>query len=453
MKIVIEGAGEVGTHLAKMLRAEANAVTVIDNDERRLADLSAYTDVETVFGNPSSIQTMRDAGVAKADLYIAVYPYAPQEVNLVGALLAKQLGAARVVARVNDEDFLSAENRLIFKELGIELMFYPEKIAADEIADFLKHSSTADTMDFARKKLQIAVFKLNEDSPMVDYSLGEFIQTIDAHDLKDFRILAISRDDKTIVPTPATKFHFGDLVFTISRREGVSALYRYFGKTNFSVKSVFILGGGPIGAMLARSLANQGIKVKLVDKDKARCIELSEKLPDSVQVVNGDGRNSDFLFDEGIQTYDSFIALTGKDETNVLSSVVAKKFGVARTVAEVENIEYIRLAEEMGVDNVINKKLITAGRIFKFTLSGRARFVRYLSGTNAQVLEYTVAPDSAITKGPLKSIDFPRNAIIAGVVRGNDAFIAVGDTQIEAYDRVAIFALPETIREIDKVFK
>ena len=453
MKIVIEGAGEVGSHLAKMLRAEANEVTVIDDDAERIEALSAYVDVETVLGNPSSIQVQRAANVGKADLFIAVYPLAAQEVNIVGALLAKQIGAAKVIARVNDEDYLNAENRLIFKELGIELMFYPEKSAADEIVAFLKHNSTAETMEFARGRLQITVFKLTEDSPILDLKLLEFIKDTSADELKQFRVIAISRDEKTIIPRLDTKFLYGDLVFTITTREGVEALYRHFGKTNVSINSAFILGGSPIGEMLARTLDRGGMKVKLVENDRNRCIELSEKLPETVTVVNGDGRNSDFLFEEGLPDYDAFIALTGNDESNVLSCVVAKKFGVPRTIAEVENIEYIHIAEEMGVDNVINKKLITAGRIFKFTLSGKARFVRYMTGTNAEVIEYTVAPGSLITNGPIKDIDFPRNAIIGGIIRGSEARIAVGDTIIEPYDRVAIFALPETIQEIDKFFK
>lgn len=453
MKIVIEGAGEVGSHLAKMLREEANEVTVIDDDEQRIATLAASLDVDTICGNPSSIQVLRDAGVAGADLFIAVYPLAAQEVNIVGALLAKEVGAAKVVARVNDEDYLSPENRLLFKELGIELMFYPEKSAADEIVEFLKHNSTAETMDFARGRLQIAVFKLDEDSPVLDLKMSELIKGIPAAELKQFRIIAVSREGKTIIPTLDTKLLFGDLVFTISTREGVAALYGHFGKTNTTIESAFILGGGPTAEMLARSLDRNGMKVKLVEKDKKLCHELTEKLPDSIQIVNGDGRDSDLLYSERLQDYDAFVALTGSDESNVLSCVLAKKMGVGRTVAEVENIEFIRLADEMGIDNVINKKLITAGRIFKFTLSGKARFVRYMAGTNAEVMEYTVAPGAAITKGPLKDIDFPRNAIVGGIIRGNEAFIAVGDSVIEPYDRVAIFALPETIRIIDKYFK
>lgn len=453
MKIVIEGAGEVGSHLAKMLRAEANEVTVIDAEDERLKALSAYADVETVQGNPTSIATLRQADAGKADLFIAVYPYTSQEVNLVSALLAKQLGAGKVVARINDESYLSAENKLLFKELGIELLFYPEKNAADEIVAALKHSSTSETMDFARGKLQVAVFKLGEESQMLDLKLGEFIKLVPPEELVNFRIVAISREDKTMIPSLDTKFMYGDMVFTVSTREGVPALFKYFGKSNITARKVMVMGGSSIGEMVARSLSKQGIDVKLVDKDKDRCIALTERLPASVQIVNADGRNFDILYDEGIRDCDAFIAVTSKDEVNILACVGAKKFGVPRTIAEVENIEYIRLAEEMGVDTIINKKLITAGRIFKFTLSGRARFVRYMAGTKAEVLEYTVAPGSAITKLPIKDIGFPPNAIIGGVIRGSESFIAVGDTRIEPYDRVAIIAMPETIKDIDKFFK
>ena len=453
MKIVIEGAGEVGSHLANMLKSEANDVTVIDDNQQRIDALRAYTDVETVVGNPSSISVLREANVGDADLFIAVYPFAAQEINIVGALLAKRLGTRKVIARISDEDYLSSENKLLFKEMGIELLFYPERSAADEIIDFLKHNSTAETMEFARGKLQIAVYKINEDSAMLDLKLAEFIKPIDPETLKQFRIIAITREDKTIIPKLGTKFQYGDLVFVVSKRDAVGTLNALFGKSNINIGSAMIIGGNATAAMLARSLDRSGVRVKLVERDRERCIELSEKLPSSVEVVIGDGRNSDFLFEEGIQGYDAFIALTSSDESNVLSCVVAKKFGVARTVAEVENMEYIKLAEEMGVDNVINKKLLTAGRIFRLTLSGKARFVHNMTGTNAEVIEYTVVPGSAITKGPIKDIDFPENAIIGGVIRRNEAIIAVGDTVIEAYDRGAVFALPQSIREIDKFFR
>lgn len=452
MQIVIAGAGEVGSHLAKMLRTEGHDVSVIDDNSQRIAKLEFYTDVEPIIGNPSSISVLKEAEVDKADLFVAVYPFAAQEINVISALIAKRLGAAKVMARISDEEYLSPENKLLFKELGIELMFYPERAAADEIIDFLRHNSTAETMEFARGKLQVAVFKLNEESPVLDMKLSEFIKPLSPVEASQFRVIAINRNEKTIIPRLNTKFQFGDLVFTISKREGVEALNRYFGKSNIHIESAFIFGGNSIAEMLACSLAKSGIAVKIVDEDKERCRQLSETLPASVRVVNGNGRNSDFLYEEGIHQYDAFIALTGSDETNVLSCVVAKKFGVARTVAEVENIEYIHLAEEMGIDNIINKKLLTAGRIFRLTLSGRAKFVRYMAGTNTEVIEYNVRPGSAITKGAIRNLDFPDNAIIGGVIRGNEASIAVGDTVIEPYDRVAVFTLPEAVKEVDSMF-
>jgi trk system potassium uptake protein TrkA len=230
-------------------------------------------------------------------------------------------------------------------------------------------------------------------------------------------------------------------------------LLKYVGKHNIEVKNLMILGGSPTGEILAKQLAKQLDSIKLIEKNKEKCMYLSEKLPDNVIVVNGDGRNSDMLIEESIKDFDAFVAVTNSSETNVLACVAAKRLGVTRTIAEVENLEYIRLAESMGVDAVINKKLITAGRIFKFTLSNKVRFIKYMSGTKAEVLEYIVSPGSAITKNTLMNTNFPKNAIIGGVIRGNESFIAVGDTQIQAYDRVAVFALPEAVKEVDKFFK
>ena len=453
MRIVILGAGAVGSHLAKMLRTEGNEITVIDNDSTRLSNLDSTTDVRTIQGNPSSTAFLKDAGVARADLFIAVYPSTMQETNIVCALLAKKLGAAKVLARVNDEEYLSEENRRLFSEMGIDLMFYPERFAADEIFAQLKRSSSSETMDFANGKLQISVFKLDEDSPLLDLTLGEFVSQLSAAQLEQFRIIALSRGNTTIIPNQNTVFQFNDLVFTFSGKEAVDLLVKYFGQSTLQVNKVMIMGGNAIAEMLAEDLNAKGIQVKMIEKKHEKCIYLWEKLNDDIEIVNGDGRNSDFLFEEGINECDAFVSLTGSDETNVLACVVAKKMGVPRTVAEVENMEYVNLAEEMGVDCVINKKLITAANIFRFTLGGKARFVKYMRGTNAEVIEYTASPGSSITKAPLREIKFPEGAIIGGVIRGDDAFIAVGRTQIMPNDRVAIFALPDSIKSVDKFFK
>ena len=453
MKIVIEGAGAIGAHLAKLLSREANEITVIDADSDRLARLADNADVITIHGNASSIKVLKSAGVHNADLFISVTPFTHQDVNIVSALIAKNLGARRVIARVDDEDLLSPENKLMFKEMGIELMFYPEKIAADEIVDQLRHTASSDTMEFAHGKLQIVAFQLEEDSSLLDLTLKEFVEQAGREAMEQFRIIAIARGDHTIIPKTDTRFLFHDLVFIITRREGLPLLINIFGRSNLKINRVMILGGSTTGQLTASALCGKLEDIKLIERDRGKCIYLTEKLPNEVNIVCGDGRNTDFLAEEGIRNYDAFVALSGSDETNVLTCVVAKKLGVGRAIAEVENLEYIHLAEEMGVDVVINKKLLTAGRIFKFTLSGRARFVKYMNGTEAEVLEYTVAPKSLITQRPLAELGFPKNAIVGGVIRGNDGFIAKGDTQLEAYDRVAVFALPDVVAQVDKFFK
>ena len=417
MKIVIAGAGEVGSHLAKMLNNDSNEITVIDSRQERLEALSANTDVITVVGNPSDIHVLKEAGADHADLFIAVNPSESQDVNIVSAMLAKKLGSKKATARINNEEYLHYEYKYIFTEMGIDLMFYTE-----------------------------------EDSQLLGMNMAEF-SAVAAAEGQAFRVVAISRKDTTIVPTFDTKFKYHDLVFIISTRDGMDMLMRYIGKQEIEVNNLMILGGSPIGEMLAMQLGKQMDSIKLIEMNKEKCMDLSEKLPSNVIVVNGDGRNSDLLMEESIRDYDAFVAVTNSSETNILACVAAKNLGVERTIAEVENLKYIKLAERMGVDAVVNKKLITAGRIFKFTLSNKVRFIKYMSGTNAEVLEYIVAPESAITKKTLKDMNFPKNAIIGGVIRGNESFIAVGTTQIQAYDRVAVFALPEAVKEVDRFFK
>ena len=455
MKIIIEGAGQTGSHLAKMLSVESNEIAVIDSDSTRIRQLATQADVVTLQGPPSNIGLLKEAGCADADLFIAVNPRMDQSVNIVSALLAKKLGTKRVIARIDDQAYLSPENKLLFKDMGLDMMFFPEKSASDEIVDMLRSNTSADTLDFARGKLQLTVFKLDDDSPLLDMNVAEFAHAVKQKQADaDFRIVAISRGGKTIIPKFDTGFKYHDFLYIIARRDAMPALMKFLGKDKIDIRRVMILGGSEIGHMVAEKLATMKLDdIKLIDINREHCRYLSEVLPDEVSVVCGDVRNSDFLLEEDMRSYQAVLSFTGNDEVNILACVVAKKLGVPRVIAQVENLEYLRLAEEMGVDTVINKKLITASRIFKFTLSDKVRSVRYVSGTDAEVLEYTAAPDSRVTKGILKDIEFPSDAIIGGVIRGGDSFIAVGHTHIEPYDRVAVFALPEAVKEVDKMFR
>ena len=452
MKIIISGAGEVGSHLAKMLRNEANDICVIDSNQQRLTALSETADVVTVCGNPASIEVLKNAGAETADLFVAVNPSTSQNVNVVCSALAKSLGSKKVVCRVNNEEYLAYDNKYLFSDMGIDLLFYPEKIAAGEIVDLLKRSASTEAMEFGRGKLQISVYKLEEDSPIIDKTLLDFSRDFADAETR-FRVVAIARGNETIIPKIDTRFRYHDLVFIISRRDGNAPLIEYLGKKDIEIKSLMMVGGGPIAEMVAKQLGRQMESIKIIEEDKNRCLYLSEHLGDNVTIVNGDGRNTDLLIEESLRSTDAFVALTESSETNILTCVAAKKCGSARTIAEVENLEYIRLAEDMGVDAVINKKLITAGRIFKFTLSDKIRFIKYMSGTNAEVLEYITAPGSKITSAQLKDLDFPGDAVIGGLIRGNESIIAVGDTRIEDYDRVVVFALPQAVKEVDRFFR
>ena len=448
MKIVIAGAGEVGSHLAKMLSTESNDLTIIDSHESNLNKVAQIADVVTVLGNPTSISTLEQAGAPNADLFIAVSPAHDQDVNLISAMLAKKMGSKKVTARINNDEYMHYENKLLFTELGIDLLFYPEKIASYEISDLLKQTGTTEFMEFARGKLQMVVFRLDDGAPLIQkcvydmYPLGN--QT-------PYKAVAIARNGSTIIPTRDTRFLEGDLVFVICTNDGVKEAMTYSGKNEIDIKKLMIVGGGRIGEMLARKMENSVEIIKVIEQREERCEYLAETL-DKPLIINGDGRNTDLLIEEDVKDFDAFVAVTSSSETNILACVAAKRMGVPKTIAEVENIEYIKLAEGMGVDAVINKKLITAGRIFRFTLSNKVRSIKCLNGSDAEVLEFLVNPDSNITRGPIKDLKFPKEAIIGGVIRGNESFIANEYTEIKPYDRVVVFALPQVLSKVNNFF-
>jgi trk system potassium uptake protein TrkA len=266
----------------------------------------------------------------------------------------------------------------------------------------------------------------------------------------EFRAVAITRQGQTIIPRGQDQFELNDLVYVVTNKAGIKDVMKYSGKKRIDIKNVMILGGSRIGKRVAKSLENR-YNIKLIEIDKDKSTKLADYLQNTL-VINGDGRNIDLLVEEGLQNMDTFIAVTGNSETNILSCVLAKKMGVKKTIAEIENIDYIDLGESMGIDTIINKKLITASRIFKFTMSAEVETMKCLTGSDADVLEFVAKADSKITKGSLKEIDFPRDAIVGGVIRGNKAFIAKGNTHIKADDRVVVFALPSAVKKLEKFF-
>jgi trk system potassium uptake protein TrkA len=445
MHIVIAGAGEVGKHLAKMLSNEEHDLVIIDNDPERLKAVGSALDVLTIEGNANSITLLKEAKIHKADLFISV-TYS-EDVNVNSAILSKRLGAKKTIARIDNQEYLVPANKEIFDNLGVDYMIYPEKIAAREVVGLLSETGSTEVVEFAGGKLHMYVIRLDQDAPIINQTLRE----LTPGDKKmEYRAVAITRHGQTIVPSGDDRFEKGDLVYVISNKAGLKHLYKYSGKKQFEVRNIMILGGSRIGRKTAASLGKQHY-VKLIEKDRQQSYLLSNILSNTL-VINGDGTDMELLRQEGLEKMDAFIAVTGNAETNILSCLLAKQMGVKRTIAEVENMDYIHLAENIGVDTIINKKLITASRIFRFTMSEEVSSIKCLTGTDAEVMEFQVKPDAPSTTGCLADIAFPREAIIGGVIRGKNAFIAHGDTQIKPYDRVVVFALPGVIHTIGKFF-
>jgi trk system potassium uptake protein TrkA len=447
MRIIIAGAGEVGSHLAKMLSNEYHDITVIDPDEDRIRHVSQVADLVTIEGSSSSIFTLQKAGVENADLFIAVNPSDEQDMNITGALLAKRMGAKRVVARINNDEYLIPENRDMFADMGIDYLLYPEKIAAQEIINLLGQTGTAEYMGFAGGKLQIIVIRLEEGAPVI----GNTIEALtNRYKEMDYRVLAISKEGETIIPAHDYEFELHDMVYVISTQEGAPEVLKYTGKINIDVNSMMILGGSPTGVMVAKAMENK-INVKLVDSNREKCIALAEELKNTL-IINADLRNTDALKDEDLGNMDALVALTPGSETNILACLGAKRAGIKKTIAEIENIEYIKLAEMVGIDTVINKKIIAAGRVFRFTMDADVQAIKYLAGSNAEVIELIAKPNSPATRTKIRNLHFPKTAIIGGLIRSNQSYIVTGETEIRPYDHVVIFTMPQSIGKVLKYF-
>jgi trk system potassium uptake protein len=445
MKIIIAGAGAVGSHLAKMLSNTNHDITLIDNDQGRLKNVGSSFDILTLEGNSSSIGILKEAKIKKADLFIAVTQ--SESVNIASAMLASELGAQKTIARIDNQEYLFPANRELLQKMGIDYMIYPEMIAAKEIVGLLSHTGMSDVVEFSGGRLHLYAFKLDDKAPILNKTM---IEISDPDEILEYRAVAITRNGKTIIPRGNDYFSEGDLVYVITNKGGVNNLLRYTGKENIEVRNIMILGGSRIGVRAAQDLGDQHY-VKLIEQDREKSYKISNHL-DNALVINGDGTNVDLLNQEGLSKIDAFIAVTGNSETNVLSCLLARKMGVKKTIAEVENMDYIPLAENIGIDTIINKKLIAASRIFRFTMSSQVSSIRCLTGTEAEVMEYVAKQDSPITKKKLRDIDFPKEAIIGGVVRGTSSFIANGDSEIKPNDRVVVFALPGALSVVGKYF-
>lgn len=435
----------MGSHLARMLSGNGHDITVIDSDEKALDDVRSLADLITVAGDTTAFAVLRRAGVRRCDLYIAVNP--DENMNILSAAMAKQLGAKKSIARIDNNEYLEPNNKEVFIDMGIDYLFYPEKIAASEVINLLGYTSTTDYVDFSNGLLSLVVFRLEATSPLLGKSLAELSGE---GALSEFRVVAIARGGLTIIPRGQDEFFEDDIVYIVSRKEIARNVAELSGHRNVEVKNMMILGGSRIGARIAHELQND-MNIKLVDYNGERAYRLAEEL-DKVLIIHEDGRDLDAMLEEGLTSMDAFVAVTGRSETNILAAMQAKRMGVKKVIAEVENLNYISLAESVGIDTIINKKRVTASNIFRFTMSTDVQTVRCLSGSDAEVMEFIVKPNSPATKALVKDLHLPEDVIIGGVVRGDTVFIAKGDTAMQAYDRVVVFTMPGSVAKVGDFF-
>lgn len=445
MKIIIAGAGDMGTHLAKMLSGNGHEITVVDVDSKALAEIDSLVDVVTVEGDTTQFSVLRKSGVRKCDLFIAVRSV--ENDNILSAVVAKQMGAKKAIARVDSSEYLEPNSKEVFIDMGIDYIFYPEHIAAREVINLLGHTSTTEYVEFAGGKLSLVAFRLELTSPL----LGLSVITPESLDEDvDHRTVAIVRGTQTIIPTPDDIYEADDVIYVIARHNATQRVVELSGRSEVTIRNMMILGGSRIGVRIAKELQND-VDVKLVDYNSDKAFRLAELL-DKTLIINEDGRDTEAMIEEDIAGMDAFVAVTGRSETNILAAMLAKRMGVKKVIAEVENINYISLAESIGVDTIINKKLITASNIFRFTMANDVQSIKCLTGSQSEVMEFIVKPNSPATKGRIKDIGLPDDVVIGGVVRGDRVFIAVDDTEISAYDRVVVFSMPDSVMRVAEYF-
>lgn len=447
MKIIIAGAGDVGFHLAKLLSYESQDTYIIDFDGDKLEYINNHLDVITKKGDATSIQLLKEVGIQSADLLIAVTD--SQNTNFTISVIGKSLGAKKTIARIDNAEFLN-DCEVNFTKFGVDFMISPQELAANEIKMLLNQSSFNDTVAFESGVFNVMGTQLTYKSPILDLSVKEAKEKF--YDV-DFITIAIKRQGvtQTIIPRGDTTYELGDQVYFCVPNYSMKDLYPIIGKKQFNIKNVMILGGSSIGEKTARNLCKDNFKVKLIEKNREKAENLAEQLSDTL-VINGDGRDLELLEEENIRETDAFIAVTGNSETNIMSCLVAKSKGVKKTVALVENMDYIDISQTIGIQSLINKKLIAASNIFRHIRKGEILALANLHNIDAEVFEFEVQKNAKVTLHPIKDLRFPREAVFGGIIRDEKAIMANGNMQIIAGDKVIVFCLPEAINTVESLF-
>ena len=446
MKIIIAGAGDVGSHLAKLLSSEFHDIYLIDKNEERLNSISSQFDVFTIPGDAKSVEIMEQKLISSCDLLIAVT--SSEETNMLICILGKKLGAKHTIARINDDNIIKENREHFYNDLGINTLISPTHLASLEIKRLIHQSAFTDDIEFEQGKLTVFGISLSSNSILINKTVRE---SADLNPNLTFKPLALHRDNLTLLVSGETILKENDIVYFISLKESIDNIIKICGKHKFKVKDIMIIGGSRIGLNTAE-LLEKDFRVTLVEKDKKRCEEMASTLK-STLVVNINGHDVKMLEEEGLTETDALVSVTADSEMNIMTSLVGKSHGIKKTIARIENFDYINLSQSIGVDTLINKKIIAADNIFKFVRKGNVSSVANLHGTDAEIIEFIVKSGTKITKKPLNQLNFPSLSKIAGVIRDGNPIIPFGDFQLQENDQTIVFSLTESIKKIEEFFQ
>lgn len=446
MKIIIAGAGDLGSHLAKLLSSESHDIYLLDLNEERLNTISSQIDVFTIAGDAKSVEIMEQKLISSCDLLIAVT--SSEETNMLICILGKKLGAKRTIARINDVNIIKENKEHFYNELGIDTLISPTYLATLEIQRLVNQSAFTDDIEFDNGKLTVFGISLSENSSLINKTVRE---SADLNPNLSFKPLALHRDDLTLIVNGETVLKENDIVYFISLKDSIPNIINLCGKNNFKIKDVMIIGGSRIGINTAELLEND-FRVTLVEKDKVTCQQMANTLKKTL-IINIDGHDVKMLEEEGLTEIDALISVTADSEMNIMTSLVGKSHGIKKTIARIENFDYINLSQSIGIDTLINKKIIAADNIFKFVRKGNVSLVANLHGTDAEIIEFVVKDGSKITKSPINKLNFPNSSKIAGVIRNGIPIIPFGDFHLKENDKTIVFSLTESIQKIEKFFQ
>lgn len=446
MKIVIAGAGAVGFHLAELLSKENQDITLIDSNEDVLSQANGQLDVLTIQGDATSLETLEQLNFKKTNLFIAVTT--SEQTNLLSAILAKQLGVKNTIARISNVDHLKESNKARFKQLGVDALISPHKLAASEIKRLLQRASFTDLFNFENGKISVLGFTLDNTCPLVNHSIGNIAKMTTKF---AFRGIALLRGNDTIIPTEDTILQRGDHLYISTNDQSIEMAMKFIGKQLKPIKNVMIIGGTPLALRTAQDLEST-YDVTVVLKNEERGKDFVKALNNSL-IIHADPSDIQALKEVNLEQMDAFVALTPNSETNIINSLMAEEFGVYKTIALVENVNYTHISQNIGIDTIINKKLLAANNIFRFVRKGKVQAIASLHGVDAEIIEFEIHKKNRLVNHPIKNLHFPQKCIIAGIIRGDSSFVPNEESFFEINDKVIVLAFPEAIHQVEEIFK